>query len=179
LERHSVQIFVDSLDECGEVMAIELVEEFQNLLDCSSANSTSTFSICFTCRHYPIIGLNRGAEICVEQENGKDIKTYVQGRLRNEKDQIRDMIVQRASGIFQWVRLVADRVVELRRKGKAEGVIREEIQRTPKSLNALYRELLESGSPEERSELLTFVQWILFAIRPRTIHCNNTEMQGF
>src|SRR5271170_4532863 len=152
LERYSIRIFVDALDECGESVAIELVEEFQNLLDYSSTRSGSTFSICFTSRHYPIIELNSGMEICVEKENGNDITTYVLGRLRNEKDQIRDMIIQRASGIFQWVRLVVDRVAQLRRNGRTGIFIEKEIQRTPKDLNELYRELLE-GSQEERSEL--------------------------
>ena len=169
LERYSIRIFVDALDECGESVAVELVEEFQNLLDYSSTRSRSTFSICFTCRHYPIIELNSGVTICVEKENSNDITTYVQDRLRSEEDQIRDMIIQRASGIFQWVRLVVDRVAQLRRNGKPGIFIKQEIQRTPKDLDKLYRELLEGSSQEERSELLNLVQWILFAIRPLSL----------
>jgi ankyrin repeat protein len=170
-EDHSILVFVDALDEGGEMVAVQLVEEFQNFLALPTISSTSIFSICFTCRHYPIpaVKLNGAVEICVELENTEDITTYIQGRLPDEKQQIRDMIIQLASNSFQWARLVTERVRQLRRRGKVEKTIKEEIQSIPPDLDNLYRGLLESVTEEERPEVLKFMQWILFATRPLSL----------
>jgi hypothetical protein len=169
LEHYSIRIFVDALDESGETAAVELVKEFQDLLLRCSNTPGSVFSICFSCRRYPIIDFKGGLEICIDQENSQDIRTYIQSRLRDEKPQIMETIIQRASNSFQWARLVVDRVEQMRRNGKKEKMIKEEILRIPPDLNDFYREILESISKEELPEVLNLIQWILFAIRPLSL----------
>jgi hypothetical protein len=169
LEYYSIRLFVDALDESGETSAVELVKEFHNLILRYPNASNSVFSICFSCRPYPIIDFEGGLEICLDQENSKDIRTYIQSRLRNEKHQIRETIIHRASNSFQWARLVVDRVEQMRRNGKKERMIKEEILRIPPKLNDFYRELLEGISKEEIPEVLNLIQWILFALRPLSL----------
>ena len=169
LEYYSIRVFVDALDESGEIAAVELVKEFQNLIQRCPNTSGSVFSICFSCRRYPIIDFKGGQEICIDQENSEDISTYIQSRLPKEKGQIVETIIQRASNSFQWARLVVDRVEQMRRNGKKEKMIKEEILRIPPDLNDYYRELLESISKEERPEVLNLIQWILFAIQPLSL----------
>src|SRR5436305_7880401 len=106
----------------GKVARI-LVNEFQSGLEQPCSQSNSIFTICFTCRHYPMIDFKGGAQICVEKENEKDIAIYVRGRLTNDDsitNQIRDTIIQRASGNFQWACLVTDRVEDQILKGALE-----------------------------------------------------------
>jgi ankyrin repeat protein len=169
LEYYSIRVFVDALDESGEIAAVELVKEFQNLILRYPNTSGSVFSICFSCRRYPIIDFKGGEEICIDQENSEDISTYIQSRLPKEKDQIVETIIQRASNSFQWARLVVDRVEQMRRNGKKEKMIKEEILRIPPDLNNFYREILEGISEEERPEVLNLIQWILFAKRPLSL----------
>ncbi|PMD63252.1 uncharacterized protein K444DRAFT_500500, partial [Hyaloscypha bicolor E] len=169
LEYYSIRIFVDALDESGETAAVELVKEFQNLIQRYPNTSGSVFSICFSCRRYPIINFKGGLEICVDHENSEDIRTYIQSQLQDEKHQIVETIIQRASNSFQWARLVVDRVEHMRRNGKKEKMIKEEILRIPPDLNNFYREILESISKEDIPEVLNLIQWILFAIRPLSL----------
>jgi ankyrin repeat protein len=171
LERYSVFILVDALDECGEEIAVVLVKDFQYQVQ-KLVPTGSQFSICFTCRHYPILALDYGSEICVERENEQDIETYVRGELTKDgrsRDQIVDTIISRAFGSFQWVFLVIKRVLELERKGKSIKIIKDEVQRLPQDLNDLYKELFESISQEERPHSLKLMQWIYFAVRPLTL----------
>ena len=64
IKTHSVQIFVDALDECGEDIAVGLVDFFQQLIEELPYTKTS-FRLCFSCRHYPLVVLENGLEICV------------------------------------------------------------------------------------------------------------------
>ena len=172
LEEHSIRMFVDAIDEGGDKVARELVREFQSFLAEPCTKSNSTFLICFTCRHYPIIEFEGEAKICVEKENHEDIVTYVRGRLvdKNAKvNEIRDTIIERASGIFQWARLVVDRVEELLLEGKVVKKVKEEIQQIPSDLHTLYRGLLERISQQERLEVLDLIYWMLFALRPLSL----------
>src|SRR2546421_2677588 len=76
-ESYSIRIYVDALDECGDGVARELVEYFPRL------TSKATLHICFSCRHYPIMTLEHGLTVCVEDGNHHDIVIYVRGKLRS------------------------------------------------------------------------------------------------
>ncbi|RDW87439.1 hypothetical protein BP5796_03133 [Coleophoma crateriformis] len=172
--KHPIQIFVDALDECGETIARDLVNQFQDLIEQYSPESTLNFHICFTCRHYPIITIEFGEEICVEQENKDDIATYVRSRLRDDslmKSEIRDIIIRNASGIFQWARLVVDQVENMYTDGEKPQKIKEKLRSIPKDLRSLYKTLFEGVLQDEetRETTLVFVEWILFATRPLSL----------
>ena len=171
----TLRIFVDALDECGEEAAVGLVNYFQRLITASHVDGGS-LSICFSCRHYPIMALESGFEICVEDENHDDIETYIQDELRlairdeTKMSILQQQIVARASGSFQWAILVISRICELHRKGKPLKFIQTHIQKIPPELNSLYRELLESIEEESISQSLQLMRWIYFAIRPLTLN---------
>lgn len=101
---YSIRIYVDALDECGEEVARDLVAYFQRLTSKSPLTET-TLSICFSCRHFPIVALAHGLTISVENENNRDIATYVQGELKggiSDKSKVQELevkIVDKASGV--------------------------------------------------------------------------------
>ena len=103
-KRYRIRIFIDALDECGEDVAEQLVDYFQELTDLTE----SDLSICFSCRHYPRIGFsNVVEEICVEHQNQEDISTYIRSRLniafKDDRDAARILageIFNKASGVF-------------------------------------------------------------------------------
>jgi ankyrin repeat protein len=171
LESYSIRIFVDAPDECGEDTAVGLVETFQTLIS-KVPQTSSNFSICFACRHYPILNTGRGLEVCVDHENGKDISKFVQSKLQSYQlgdGKLGDLIIDKASGVFQWASLVVDSVSKLNRKGYGINKIVAEIQRIPQNLDELYRSLLDSIPEEDKRQSLKLVQWICFAMRPLTL----------
>ena len=168
-DKYRVRIYVDALDECGEDVAIDLVEIFQRL--------AGSLAICFACRHYPIVSLanQNDTEICVEHENDVDIEYYISNRvkagiLREETvNAIQHEIQSRAGGNFQWVVLVVPRVLRLCRKGKSLVAVRKMILDIPSELDSLYQELLSDLDEDDLPQSLRLMQWICFAVRPLTL----------
>jgi hypothetical protein len=168
LGKYSIRIFVDALDECQREAAIEVVKRFQNLI-LKAPSTSSLFSICFTCRHYPILVLDHIPKIYVERENNDDIATYIRRELKDNEGQLADTIISRAQGVFQWVFLVVKQVSILKGEGKTTKQIKTRIQQIPQDLDNLYRKLLKGIREEEKSTSLKLIQWVCFAIRPLSL----------
>lgn len=164
---HAVRIYVDALDECSTDASILLIDIFQEMAIASS--------ICFSCRHYPLIALENGLVINVEAYNANDIRTYVSNQLGEQKSlaEIRYQIIEKASGSFQWVKIVAKIVVDWRKKGFSLKFIQKKITAIPEELSQLYEELLSGIDESEKSESLYLMQWICYAFRPLSV----TEMR--
>ncbi|KAH6962068.1 hypothetical protein BKA56DRAFT_498939, partial [Ilyonectria sp. MPI-CAGE-AT-0026] len=167
LERWSVVLCVDALDECGEENAVHLVECFKLLIK-KLPPTTSRFKICFSCRHYPILELDYRSEICMEDENMRDITVFVKTQLStlriSSASTIADAITSRALGVFMWARLVVERVLALERRGEGLKKIEAEIRRIPPELDALYDELVRSMEDMAMSQRM--IQWICFSTKP-------------
>jgi hypothetical protein len=103
---HLIRIYIEALDEYGEKIAGELVKDFQRLTR-ELASAEATLSIYSSCRHYPILALENGLTVCVEDENRQDIVIYVRDELelgfsdKSEAQEIETTIVGRAKGVFQ------------------------------------------------------------------------------
>ena len=161
---HKIRIYIDALDECGEDIAVELVEFFRRF--------TTPISICFSCRHYPFVALEGGNEIWVEQENAQDIKRYINDKIDTHVQQIdfaqiiRSEMVSRSKGNFQWVVLVLPRVLKMHKSRKSLLAIQTMIGNIPAELDELYTKLLQFVDDYERAQSLRLLQWIAFAFRP-------------
>jgi hypothetical protein len=176
LRESAIRIFVDALDECGEKAAVQLVNYFQRLRSkCSSAQYG--LSICFSCRHYPLVSLKDGFEICVEHENHRDIKRYIRDELQDaiqrdvELEVLQDEILNRSSYIFQWVSLVLARALSQHEAGYSVPYIQESLRKTPQELDSLYGNILQSlgNNEDKRSQSLQLMQWICFTRRPLSL----------
>lgn len=163
-ELHTMSIYIDALDECGEEAAVDLIDFFQQKAD--------SLSLCFSCRHYPLIASENGLEINVEANNAHDIKTYVSHQLDEQKSIVelfRDQIIEKALGNFQWVKIVAKLVSDFRRKKYSQKSIQAKIAAIPIQLSKLYQDLLTSVDEWEKPESLQLMQWICFALRPLSL----------
>lgn len=160
---HTVRIYIDALDECGEDVTIHLIDIFQDLAIASS--------ICFSCRYYPLIALENGLEVSVEANNANDIRLYMNNLLGEMKSltEIRNQIIEKASGNFQWVKIVARIVIDWRRKGFSLKAIQRKTTSIPDELSQLYKELLSGIDEWEKSESLHLMQWICYALRPLSV----------
>lgn len=166
-----VTLFIDALDECGEDVALELIEFFEQLKE-----KRSRFSICFSCRHYPVIFLNDGLDICVDDYNRDDISHFVQTKLKpcikfpqiSEDDlhDLRGIVNDNSSGLFQWVVLVTSLICKRCRDGWSPKKIQKELQNVPRDLHGVYDQILDRIEIEYRSVALRLMQWVLFAKYP-------------
>lgn len=175
LESSAVRIFVDALDESGEETAVYLVKYFRRLIS-SPIPTKQRLSLCFSCRHYPVISVAERHEIVVENETNADIRTYVEcglsqctgyGFEKIELALLRQEIVSRASGSFLWAALILPKIFLSGINGKSIRKIQDEIRQTPKELHEIYRDILQNLHEQQKSNQL--FQWICFALRPLSL----------
>ncbi|EFX02408.1 nacht and ankyrin domain containing protein [Grosmannia clavigera kw1407] len=170
VEHHSVWIFVDALDECGQENARNLIAKFNSLLKAlqSSPFTVKRFHLCFACRPYPVQTWNDNLDLCPEHYNGGDIATFVEAQkfsLRLQAAEIPTLITSRASGVFMWARLTAERVRSLELEGAGPREIKDEIASIPEELDALYDGLVKGM----KSASTKLIYWICFATRPLSV----------
>ena len=177
----AITIFVDALDEAGVQAAEELVAYFHYLNDNLVASNTAS-RICISCRHYPVVALIPGLDICVEKENFKDISTFVQDQLHSKVrdwerststsayQALEDAIVEKALGVFQWARLVVPMVVRWLNDGEALEEIHQMLGRVPKELGDVYEHILKNViEARHQARTLHLMQWICLAERPLSV----------
>ncbi|EGU82780.1 hypothetical protein FOXB_06701, partial [Fusarium oxysporum f. sp. conglutinans Fo5176] len=171
LETHPVWLFIDALDECGKENAVRLNRDFKSLFRGLPSCGLKQFHICFTCRHYPILDQACPLKICLEDENGQDISTYVRAQLSASPvlttSKIPDLVTKRAQGVFIWAHLVVDRILDLDNEGTGLKKIEDEIYSIPPDLDDLYHDLIQNVN--ERAASLKLIQWICFAVRPLSL----------
>jgi ankyrin repeat protein len=177
---HNIVIFVDALDEAGEVSAKSIVtylHEVNELL----LNSKHTTRICFSCRHFPIIRTSNGVQICLEDENYEDISTYVLAELRrqilsrdhklgsDDLNLLQTRILSKASGVFLWAVLVIPMIAKQYNEGRALKEILEGLEKAPSDLGTIYKHMLTLADPTAQGRTLHLMQWICFAERPLSL----------
>jgi ankyrin repeat protein len=165
-----VVIFVDALDECGKDFAKGLLTYFKDLMK-DIEREEAQVKICFSSRHYPILGLNTIPTIFVENQNDKDIRLVIQERLKEiqpkaKRRQIEKEILLKAQGSFQWAVLVTAMVVEGYATGTKVEKLHEKLTSTPEALDELYTEILSGVTEAEKYQMTKLFQWVLFAERP-------------
>ncbi|KAK4865979.1 hypothetical protein LT330_008719 [Penicillium expansum] len=172
-------IFVDALDETGEISAQQLAD-YLHQLNHSANFSQVTLKICFSCRHYPIVDIDQAIEITVEHHNFEDIASYIKDKLpRRVRDQevwqsLGNELIKQANGVFQWVHIVMPAIHQrILRRHSAED-IRKWSRTVPSELEEMYRFILEEVMQiENPQEVFLFFQWLSASERPLSI----TEMR--
>lgn len=161
-----VVVFVDALDELGRSSAIEIVTYFEDIMARLQPEASSV-RICFSCRHYPIISLQYGTTIYVEDQNTQDIRFVVEKRLgdikplpEDARKSINQDIVAKSGGVFQWAVLVVAKVHELTMRGTSTKLIQKRIHETPSKLQALYANLL--SDVDDQPQTVKLFQWVSF-----------------
>jgi hypothetical protein len=178
---HVISIFIDALDEAGEISAESIInyvyevhEEFQH-----SARQTR---ICFSCRHYPILSRNIGYEVCMEKQNEADISSCVHRELSEKiqkgqrlswQDDLRALqsqIASSAHGIFLWAGLIVPLVAKDYNKGKSLKHVLEMLHKAPPDLESIYKHILTTLiDAEDREDSLHLMQWICLAKKPLSL----------
>lgn len=166
----SIIVFIDALDECEEEKVRRLVSFFAKLTS-SAVSSGCKLNICMSSRHYPYISVPGCLEIFTESWNSPDISKYVESELCLQSEQGIDFqkeVVEKASGVFLWVVLVVELLLQNQDEGAAVKEMRQILRSVPDELDKLFTEYFETISAKDRKKTLNLMQWILFAERPLT-----------
>lgn len=165
-----VVIFVDALDECGRDSAKRLLSYFRDLMT-DVTQEGGKLRVCFSSRHYPVLGLDVAPTVIVEEQNGKDIRRVIRRQLKEiqpeeERQQLDKEILMKAQGGFQWAVMVASMVTDDYAVGVNTESLRDRIRAIPQALEQLYAEILNGVPDSEKHQTLKLFEWVLFAGRP-------------
>ncbi|CAG8973536.1 hypothetical protein HYALB_00002862 [Hymenoscyphus albidus] len=179
-----VNIFVDALDEANDgtsdqKTSYQIVSDFHDLNDLLCRQHLRS-TICFSCRHFPIVADNQGRDICVENENHKDISDYVYDELHRrlsvneiEKQylvELQNTIVERAQGVFQWATLAVGLAVQHHNNGIPSDEISQMLAKVPEELGGVYRHILsEVVDKNSYKRTLRLMRCVYLAERPLTV----------
>ncbi|PHH78561.1 hypothetical protein CDD80_6672 [Ophiocordyceps camponoti-rufipedis] len=172
LGSQGLMVFVDALDECEADEVEEIVEYFEMLGE-EAVSSGTRLTICFSSRHYPHVDIKYGQKLVLEEQQGheRDIATYINSRLKVGKgktaDEMKEMMQEKAKGIFMWVILVVE-ILNAEFRGGRIFSVRIRLNALPSGLCDLFQEIL-SRDKKNRGDLGLSAQWILFARRPLTL----------
>ncbi|KAH7191114.1 hypothetical protein DER44DRAFT_815655 [Fusarium oxysporum] len=123
LEKRAVTCFVDALDECDEQQVKDMVEFLEEVAE-QCVEDNVRFQVCFSSRHYPYIDIKSGIRLTLEGQDGhnEDLKRYISKHLRIQDaalvDELTQMMLGKAAGVFLWVALVVDILNEENRHGR-------------------------------------------------------------
>jgi hypothetical protein len=105
LGNQELMCFIDALDECEENQVRDMVECLEQLGSSAVAKGIR-FHVCLSSRHYPHIGIEKGLDLVIENQegHGQDIEKYVHSKLKAGKgkriEEVKKEILERASGVF-------------------------------------------------------------------------------
>ncbi|KAF2221118.1 hypothetical protein BDZ85DRAFT_24368 [Elsinoe ampelina] len=170
---HKIYIFIDALDECEKESSGRAIHKY--LVDLCEQYSTAggSLSVMISCRPFPAIMWPHTRSITVDECNGDDIDKAITSYLGPQRlsmaQDIEQRIRERASGVFQWVMLVIERLVEMDDSGAGIRAMIEEIMQCPDELHGFYDSLLRRTTRAEAEQALLLMQWVCFAERSLTI----------
>ncbi|KAL5591167.1 hypothetical protein FOBRF1_014724 [Fusarium oxysporum] len=168
LEDRALTCFVDALDECDEQQVRDMIDLFEEVAE-QCVEDNVRFQVCFSSRHYPYIDIKSGVRLTLEGQDGhnEDLKLYISKHLRIQNaalvDELKQMMLEKAAGVFLWVALVVDILNKEDRHGRL--ALRRRLQEVPSELSELFKDIL-TRDQEHMEDLLLSILWILLEERP-------------
>lgn len=180
-----ITIFIDALDEAADERssntALGLINYFHQLTDRVEMIGGKT-RICVSCRHYPVVAANLGMQIYVENENAKDIASFVRYQLHSgvedwtsypehERKVLEEALIEKTNGVFLWARLRLQKLVGHLNDGLYSlADLQTLLGSESNELSATYESILvKEINPALRDEALLFLQWVCLAERPLSL----------
>lgn len=170
----NVLFFIDALDE-HHGSHIELIK----LLKCLSnvENSTTVrIKLCLASRQESVFpgAFHRSPGFAIHEYTHSDIEQYVGDHVESalgvsivtEDDQtqvkaLSNEVTKRAKGVFIWVKLVVQELVEGIIDGSSISQLRQRLESIPTELDALYTRILQRRKPEHVFEMYIMSQILL------------------
>ena len=183
-EIRPVNIFVDALDEASDgnddrKTGHYILSDFHELNDLLYSKKLRS-TICFSCRHQPVIADNQARVICVERENQADISVYVRDELhkwlsvgeaeQQYLEELGDTIARRAQRVFQWATLVVHLAIRDHNDGRSRIEITQRLEEVPEELDDVYEHILRKViDKKDHPDTLRLMSLVYLAERPLNV----------
>ena len=184
--RITAYVIIDALDEAEEVKREEIIRSFR---DAGSRDSSwpIAFKVFLTSRPNPKIEriLSTSRTIIMEDETKKDIEECVRSETAciaseildcrvEELDFVSDYLIEKAQGVFLWVRLVLIELDDAATSGFCSvRELEDLLAQIPTDLKQLYARIVKSILEERQSavqECQTIFRWSAFSPRPLMVY---------
>ncbi|KAL9016862.1 MAG: hypothetical protein Q9185_005812 [Variospora sp. 1 TL-2023] len=175
--RRNLCLFLDALDEHAGGNE-ELVSLIWNWIAAANDNSTTVhIKICLASRPWDIFKKTFGQcpQFAIHEHTRGDIEMYTTQRIRKAmytsepspaEAELIKQVVRDASGVFIWVRLVLDRIVQEIIDGTPFPTLQHLVSQLPSELGELYRWTVQRIRSGYHAETWIMFQTILCALRP-------------
>lgn len=172
------RIILDGVDECDETIQREILA---NLADVQKSVGISC-KILVSSRHEPLIkkSIPQKCHIALDGKTTESLNIYIRSRVSGLKssfpdtggllwDTIEQKLMEKAKGMFLWVRLVITTLEQQICETDLEAAIEE----LPDGLDEAYGRILSrirSLAPREKDRAFRILFWVCTAYRPISIH---------
>ena len=183
----NILMFIDGLDEHGEPGQKPSVcnNHLLDLLDVIAGSTGSIrWKLCLASRSEPafVARLQHYPGFAMHEYTSKDIEHYISGRLKQEcsnaisklgefaVSDLKFLLSEKAEGIFVWVRLAVNEVVQGIQEGESEKHLTQTLNELPPELNQMYQRVTRravqsrDGIPASRNRRLTYEVFVLFVL---------------
>ncbi|KAL8834004.1 MAG: hypothetical protein Q9170_003978 [Blastenia crenularia] len=173
-------LFLDALDEHAGENEL-LVELLMDMVAAAKANNgTVCLKICFASRPWDVFKKHFSGcpQLVIHEHTQHDIEVYTTQRLQKavyatspspEEAELIAQIVSEASGVFIWVRLVMDLVVQEITDATPLAMLKHKVSELPSELGELYRLTVQRIKPSYHIETWIMYQVVLSALQPLSL----------
>ena len=172
--------FIDALDEHrGDHR--KLLDTIQTLAQ--DRAGSARIKLCLASHPEPIFraSLSQYPGFAIQQYTRQDIKIYVRGRIESslaayagsysprELGILTDELTNKASGVFLWVRLVVEELIEGIIDGSNIVQLRQILSQIPEELRDLYRRVLQARKNHYAHESYVMFQIVIHVYKPLSL----------
>lgn len=168
--RPVIRIFIDALDEGTEDDVRRMVRILSRATGIANSQSHS-LRVCFSSRHYPNITVSDCLTLFVEQQQGHsaDLEKYILSELIGDSSaqmaEMRQLVSDKAGGVFMWVVLVIPMLNKAYDRGKSLLSMKALLHEIPPDLGDVFNQVLFSDM-DGFEETVSLLRWVLYAKRP-------------
>lgn len=174
-------LFIDALDEHSGDHE-ELLEALKRFTD-RDGTGAAHIKLCLASRPEPLFlcALEGSPGFAIQDHTKADIETYTFGRLETVfTDQVRSYdsimlkqlaggVTQKANGVFMWVKLVVNDLVEAVIDGSSFTQLKRVLSSLPDDIMQLYRRIIQKRKPAYLKEAYVMFQLVLHSESPLSL----------
>jgi len=169
-------IFVDGVDECDD-SGMHILSLFWRVFTMETHHQGINLNVLISCRNANATHFENCPDISVDIYNKADISTYVESRFRlgiATEDpawfRLREAVLEKCSGVFLWVVLVVDGLIEKWEQGEGVRALLGHLDELPQELDDLFSRLFISLTPDMKDHTWRLFSWAALSTRPLRLH---------
>ncbi|KAH6880373.1 hypothetical protein B0T10DRAFT_392290, partial [Thelonectria olida] len=169
-------IFIDALDEC-DLLSIRSQAYFWREITKSAYAAGVHLNVCLSSRPFRSVTVSDCPEIVIEDHNGDDIAAYVDQKFKlgiaaaePRWKRLRKKILSKSAGVFLWVILVVDTILNDWEDGKGLHYLLTRLDVVPEALEDLFSQMFLSLNSGEKHLTVRLFQWAILSTKPLRLH---------